>query len=223
MVQTLSTFFRKKFKVINFFEYHKSYGRHEVLSIPELSIPNGIHWIKGHNGSGKSTLLKSIAGIIPFKGDIRVDGESLKHNPVSVRQKVTYSEAEPVYPVFLTASDILNFVAQTRNYNKDKLERLMDYFGVSSFKKQAIGGYSAGMLKKLSLCIAFCGEVSWILLDEPFAFIDQETEKNLILYIEQKVKLGMNFIITSHHELPQEDLDFKKVYMIRDHKLQIEK
>jgi ABC-2 type transport system ATP-binding protein len=209
--------------VIDFLDYHKSYGRHQVLSIPELSIPDGIHWFKGQNGSGKSTLLKSIAGIIPFKGNIQVDGEDLKKNPVLVRRKVTYSEAEPVYPVFLTASDILNFVAQTRNYSKEKVNSLMDFFGVSSFKNQAIGGFSAGMLKKLSLCIAFCGEVSWILLDEPFAFVDKETEEHLILFIGQKVKQGVNFIITSHHELAQEDLDFKEIYVIRDHKLQIEK
>ncbi len=209
--------------MIDFLNYSKSYGRHEVLSISELSISDGIHWIKGQNGSGKSTLLKSIAGIIPFKGDIQVNGEGLKQNPVEVRRKVTYSEAEPVYPVFLTASDMLNFVAQIRNYSKEKVNSLMDYFGVSSFKNQAIGGFSAGMLKKLSLCIALTGEVSWVLLDEPFAFIDKESEKNLILFIEQKVNHGVNFIITSHHELVQEDLDFKKVYVIRDHKLQIEK
>ena len=209
--------------MIDFLNYHKSYGQHKVLSISEQTIPDGIHWIKGQNGSGKSTLLKSIAGIIPFKGDIQVNGEGLKRNPVNVRRKVTYSEAEPAYPVFLTAFDILNFVAKTRNYRKEKVNSLMDYFGVSSFKNQAIGGYSAGMLKKLSLCIAFCGEVSWVLLDEPFAFIDRETETNLILYIEQKVKQGVNLIITSHHELAQEDLDFKEIYVIRDHKLLIEK
>jgi len=209
--------------MIDFSDYHKSYGRHQVLSIPELSIPDGIHWIKGQNGSGKSTLLKSIAGIIPFKGDIQVNGGSLKQNPVEVRRKVTYSEAEPVYPVFLTASDILNFVAQTRNYSKEKVNGLMDFFGVGSFKNQAIGGFSAGMLKKLSLCIAFCGEVPWILLDEPFAFIDRETEENLILFIKRKVGQGINFIITSHHELAREDLVFKKIYVIGNHKLQIEK
>lgn len=209
--------------MIDFLDYHKSYGRHDVLSIPELSIPDGMHWIKGQNGSGKSTLLKSIAGIIPFKGDVLVNGESLKQNPVNARRIVTYSEAEPVYPVFLTASDIMNFVAHSRRYSKVKVNKLMDYFGVGSFKNQVIGGYSAGMLKKLSLCIAFCGEIPWILLDEPFAFIDRETEENLIKFIEQKVKQGVNFIITSHHELDREDLVFNAIYVIRNHKLQIEK
>ncbi len=209
--------------MIDFLDYHKAYGRHEVLSIPKLKIPNGIHWIKGVNGSGKSTLLKSIAGIIPFKGEIQVNGDSIKSDPVKSRRMVTYSEAEPAYPVFLTAEDILDFVAQTRNYSKVKLDEIMDYFGVSQFQHQAIGGYSAGMLKKLSLCMAFCGEVSWILLDEPFAFIDSETEEKLMHLIKLKVEQEVNFIITSHHELDQEVFAFSKIFSIRDTQLQIEK
>ena len=209
--------------MIDFLDYHKAYGRHEVLSIPKLKIPNGIHWIKGVNGSGKSTLLKSIAGIIPFKGEIQVNGDSIKSDPVKSRRMVTYSEAEPAYPVFLTAEDILDFVAQTRNYSKVKLDEIMDYFGVSQFQHQAIGGYSAGMLKKLSLCMAFCGEISWILLDEPFAFIDSETEEKLMHLIKLKVEQEVNFIITSHHELDQEVFAFSKIFSIRDTQLQIEK
>lgn len=209
--------------MIDFLDYHKAYGRYEVLSIPKLKIPNGIHWIKGVNGSGKSTLLKSIAGIIPFNGEIQINGESIKSDPVKSRRMVTYSEAEPAYPVFLTAADILDFVAQTRNYNKVKLDEIMDYFGVNQFQNQAIGGFSAGMLKKLSLCMAFCGEVSWILLDEPFAFIDSETEKKLMHLIKKKVEEGINFIITSHHELEQDAFGFSKIYSIRETQLQVEK
>jgi ABC-2 type transport system ATP-binding protein len=87
------------------------------LSIPDLTIPEGIHWIKGVNGSGKSTLLKSIAGIIPFDGEISINMQSIKKNPVRSRRQVTYSEAEPLYPVFLSATEILEFVAKMRGIN----------------------------------------------------------------------------------------------------------
>jgi len=209
--------------VIDFLNYNKSYGRHEVLSIQNLSISIGIHWIKGANGSGKSTLLKSIAGIIPFNGEIQVNGASVKRDPVKSRRMVAYSEAEPAFPDFLTASDILDFVSQTRNFSENKVEEIIDHFGVNYFQHQAIGGYSAGMLKKLSLCMAFCGEVEWVLLDEPFAFIDSETEEKLIHLIKQKIEEGVNFIITSHHELDQDVFDFSKIFSIRDTQLNVEK
>ncbi len=208
--------------MIDFLDFHKAYGRHEVLTIPKLKIPDGIHWIKGVNGSGKSTLLKSIAGIIPFKGDILVQGVSIKRSPVKSRRLVTYSEAEPAFPVFLTAGDILDFVAETRKYGPVKMNKLKDHFGINHYQDQAIGGYSAGMLKKLSLCTAFCGEVPWILLDEPFAFIDSATEEILIDLIRQKVEEGINFIITSHHELEKNLFEFNKIFSIKETQLQIE-
>ena len=71
--------------------------------------------------------------------------------------------------------------------------------------------------------MAFCGEVSWILLDEPFAFIDSETEEKLMHLIKLKVEQEVNFIITSHHELDQEVFAFSKIFSIRDTQLQIEK
>ena len=156
--------------MINFLNYYKAYGSHKVLSIPELSISAGIHWIKGVNGSGKSTLMKSLAGIVPFDGEININGHNLKRNPITSRRQVAYSEAEPVFPVFLTAREILEFTIGIRKVNKEDARQIIQYFEVDLFEEQATGGYSAGMLKKLALCLAFTGQTPWILLDEPFTF-----------------------------------------------------
>jgi ABC-2 type transport system ATP-binding protein len=209
--------------VVDFLNYLKTYGVHKVLSIPELTIPAGIHWIKGMNGSGKSTLLKSMAGIIPFEGEIKINGYNLKRDPILSRRLVGYCEAEPVYPVFLTASDIIGFVVYVRDLNWVEVEKIVHYFGVETFQDQATGGYSTGMLKKLALCIAFLGKISWVLLDEPFAFIDKETEEKLITLINLKRRKGVNFIITSHHELNQNTIAFDGIYSISNaqlHKIQ---
>jgi len=200
--------------VIDFLKYKKAYGRHEVLSIPDLSIPNGIHWIKGINGSGKSTILKSIAGIIPFKGHINIEGHSLKTAPVISRRLVAYSEAEPLFPDFLTAKEILDFVTHALKVNSQDVDSMINYFEMDSFMGQATGGYSAGMLKKLSLCLAFLGHSSWILLDEPLAFIDKETENKLIELIQRRHEEGSSIIITSHHELDKMVLNFDHEYRI---------
>ena len=205
--------------MVNFLNYYKAYGTHEVLAIPELSMSNGIHWIKGENGSGKSTLLKSIGGIIPFQGDIQINEYNLKRRPVLARRQVTYSEAEPMFSVFLTASEIVKFVAHVRKVNRKAVDEILNYFGVNEFQNQATGGYSAGMLKKLSLCLAFLGEVPWILLDEPFAFIDKETENKLLELIKLKRINGINFILTSHHELGNDLLEFDGIFSIRNAQL----
>lgn len=205
--------------MIKFFNYSKAYGSHKVLSISDSTILTGIHWIKGINGSGKSTLLKSIAGIIPFQGDIIIDNLSLKKNPVPYRRLISYSEAEPIFPDYLTANDIIEFVSDVRGVTKDEKEQLIQYFGVEKFLYQPSGGYSAGMLKKLSLCTAFLGNPGWILLDEPFAFLDTRTEELLIELIKSKSISGINFILTSHHDIGHDLLPFNSIYSIANETL----
>ena len=200
--------------MIVFSDYHKAYGSHKVLSIPDLTIPDGVHWIQGVNGSGKSTLLKSIAGIIPFDGSININTYDVKRNPVQSRRQVAYSEAEPIYPEFLSARDIIEFVAEMRGINSEAMTEIGNYFDMISFQDQAIGGYSTGMLKKLSLTLAFAGSILWILLDEPFAFIDGETEEKLISLIKTRSNAGINFIITSHHDLDHTGILFDTVFKI---------
>jgi len=79
----------------------KYYDRREILSIASLTLENDIYVVKGENGSGKSTLLKIIAGLIPFQGEIRIDGVDLKAAPVAYRRAVGWSRPNPFSPIFL--------------------------------------------------------------------------------------------------------------------------
>src|SRR6478735_11614482 len=93
----------------------KSYGSHPVLDIPEMSLDNGIYWLKGLNGSGKTTLMKIIAGLIPFQGDIRLDGEiTLKKTRVAYLRAVNYAEAEPLLPAFVTGMALVTLFSKTK-------------------------------------------------------------------------------------------------------------
>src|SRR5437868_10929138 len=86
----------------------KRYNIKVVLDIPLLKIENGIYWLKGENGSGKTTLLKIIAGLLPFEGDVKFNNVSVKKNPLAYRQKVSWAEAEPLFPLFMSGSDIVS-------------------------------------------------------------------------------------------------------------------
>jgi ABC-2 type transport system ATP-binding protein len=60
--------------MLQFTGVEKSYGSTKVLEIPSLELPFGIYWLQGPNGSGKTTLLRMLAGILPFRGQIRLRG-----------------------------------------------------------------------------------------------------------------------------------------------------
>jgi ABC-2 type transport system ATP-binding protein len=194
----------------------KQYGNHVILSVERQEFPKGIYWIKGVNGSGKTTFLKSIGGIIPFSGKIEINGFDSKVHSIDYRKQVSFSEAEPFFPSYLSAGELIEYFKFTRKADKSEVENLCLQLGINSFLDQQCGGYSAGMHKKLSICLALIGSPEWILLDEPFAFIDDHTERQLITIIDELVQKGKGFILTSHHMIPFQGLAVRKKFIIED-------
>ncbi len=179
----------------------KSYGSHLILDVPSLEINTGIYWLKGGNGSGKSTLLKMASGIIPFEGEIMIDSVNLKRSPVEYRNLVSYAEAEPVYPSYISGLDLINFYQKIRKEEKQKTSQLIELFGIGTYYKDSIGTYSSGMLKKLSLVLAFIGNVKYIFLDEPLVTIDQKSLPIIYKLISECLETGTNLVFTSHQPI----------------------
>ena len=178
--------------------FQKKYGTstEPVLSINDCKIEKGIYWIKGANGTGKTSLLKSIAGLIPFEGSIAVDGCDINHNRMAYLQQVNYAEAEPQYPLFLSGKELIDFYRSTKKGNFP--DSLLSNLGVEKFMHQKTSTYSSGMLKKLSLVLAFIGNPTLILLDEPLIALDVAAVDVLQAAIRQYHQADVSFIITSH-------------------------
>ncbi len=177
----------------------KDFGNHEVLRIPGWVISEGIYWIQGENGAGKSTLFRVLAGMLPFSGQIVLDGSiDLRKDPVKYRLSVTLGEAEPLYPSFLTPADLMDFMVKTRKATGDQAKDLMDRFGITAYQHQPVGACSSGMVKKLSLALSFLGNPRLIILDEPLITIDKEAGATLFQLIKEYREKSVTFLISSH-------------------------
>ena len=187
--------------MVRFSDYKKYYDGNLVLEIPALELGHNIYWLQGQNGAGKTTLIKSIAGLLPFDGSISVNSADINKERIAYRSAVNYAEAEPLYPVFLTGSDIIRFYASTKKADEKQVKTLMDAFGINEYAGNKIGTYSSGMVKKLSLVLGFIGNPSLIMLDEPLITLDQKSVKNLQDLIERYFTAGVTFLITSHQEI----------------------
>lgn len=204
--------------MINFIDFKKQYNSQLVLSIPSLQIPQGVYWLKGINGSGKSTLLRSLSGLIPFEGEINIDGVNIQKHKRQHRQMVNYGEAAPIYPGFLTGNDLIDFYVETKKGDRSECLKHCAALRLSDeMLRKEIGAYSSGMLKKLSLVLAFVGQPKWILLDEPLITLDVEAVQTMLKIIEEKLTKNVGFILTSHQDMDFPNHGFVlKTYLVKD-------
>ena len=186
--------------MIVFTNFKKRFKRNpeEILNIPDLVLDNRIYWLKGKNGAGKTSLVKSMAGIIPFEGEISVDGLSLNKNRMEYRLRINYAEAEPLYPDFLKGTDLVDLYRYTKKAATDQVKSLLKRFAMPAYINNKIGSYSSGMTKKLSLLLAFMGSPRLILLDEPFITLDPQALQMVEELIAEYHDKGCGFIIPSH-------------------------
>ncbi|TDK43421.1 ABC transporter ATP-binding protein [Algoriphagus formosus] len=200
-------------------QFKKNYSTGFKLQIEDLKLDEGIHLIKGENGSGKSTLLKAIAGIHDFEGDINWNEISIKSSPIAFRKKVNYSDAEPHFPNFLSLDELIRFTLKTKGGSKTQVESLKREFRIGDFSKNPISSYSSGMLKKAGLILAFLGDPSLIILDEPFTTIDLEAQNHLRNLILSSRKSGVTFLITGHLANFESLLEYDSILEIFDGKI----
>jgi ABC-2 type transport system ATP-binding protein len=185
--------------MLQFNAVKKHYGRFLALDIPSLSINKGIYWLKGENGSGKTSFLKMVGGLHPFEGDILLSGISILRSRVQYLQKINYAEAEPLYPDFLTARDLVQLYCLTKKADEKKAFALLEQLHISDAYTKPLGTYSSGMLKKLCIALAFIGDPEWILLDEPLITVDADAVSVICSLINSSYTAdSTSFIITSH-------------------------
>jgi ABC-2 type transport system ATP-binding protein len=176
----------------------KSFGFKNILNIRDLKFAPGVHFIIGPNGAGKTTFLKCLAGIHPFHGQIMLGHDlDLKRDPVRHRQQINFSEAEPLFPEYLRGEELRDMVLRVKNGTREQADAFCRAARID-FLRDKVGTYSSGMKKKLALLLAFLGPAQLILLDEPFAAVDQPSRQAITHHIRQRAEAGTSFFISSH-------------------------
>lgn len=202
--------------MLQFKNFSKSYNDQLVIAIPELRFEPGTYWIRGENGSGKSTLFRALAGLLPYQGTIELSGTiDLREQPLEFRRRVNFSEAEPLFPGFITSKDLIDFVATARGADFNQQLSITSRLGIDAFIDKRCETYSSGMLKKLSLALAFLGSPSVIILDEPLITLDEQARETLLGMIAEVDKAGnVITLLSSHQALDMPDLRIRKSFSI---------
>lgn len=199
-------------------------GGKTAVSNLSLQVESGdIYGFIGHNGAGKTTTIKSIAGIIDFdEGDIRIDGVSVKDDPMKCKSVTAYIPDNPDLYEYLTGIQYLNYMADVFGVSKQERERLIktysDGFDLTRSLGDLISSYSHGMKQKLAIIGALIHNPRLMILDEPFVGLDPSAIVYLKDVMHQLCNAG-TAIFFSTHVLDVAEKLCNKVAIIKEGKL----
>jgi lipooligosaccharide transport system ATP-binding protein len=166
----------------------KSYRGNTVLQPISFELaPTEALLVTGPNGSGKTTLLSILAGLVQSgSGELTFLNTPLTPFEHGLRGKIGYSPASE-NSLFLNASvrENLVFWAALQGLNKKSqklIPAIADEWGFAHYLDRPVRELSSGFRRRVALARAFLHDPSLVLLDEPFAFLDNE---NLIRAVER--------------------------------------
>ena len=204
--------------------FTKEYGNKIAVNDLSLEIRSGeIFGFIGHNGAGKTTTIKAVAGILPFqKGEIRVDGISVRENPLECKKRMAYIPDNPDLYEFLTGIQYLNFIADIfqvpKREREERIGKYGDLFGLTGDLGSTVSTYSHGMKQKLALIGALIHEPKLLLMDEPFVGLDPKAAHDLKMIMADFCQKG-GAIFFSTHVLEVAEKLCHKVAIIKEGKL----
>jgi len=159
----------------------------------------------GANGSGKSTTMKMATGLIePTSGEILFEGQPIKTDRMTYRQRLGYVPEEPHLYTHLSGMEYLVMVAELRDIERScasaRIHGLLRLFGIHGDRDVAMSSYSKGMRQKILLSAALMHNPDLILLDEPFSGLDVGSSLILRSLIKELAARG-KIVLFSSHEL----------------------
>ena len=185
----------------------KRYGSKEVVRGNSLEVNQGeIIGLLGPNGAGKTTTFYMIVGLIkPNSGHVYLDDIEITDFPMYKRAQLGIGYLAQENSVFrdLSVEDnikaALEFAHLTKAEQKEKLESLLEEFGLTEKRKRLGKLLSGGERRRTEIARALASNPKFILLDEPFAGVDPiavEDIQKIVAHLKDK---NIGILITDHN------------------------
>lgn len=177
----------------------KKYGKTLAADRIGFTVKDGtIGILLGPNGAGKSTVIKSIAGLLRYKGNIRIQGQDSR--TLEAKRCFAYVPELPYLYEALTVREHIEFI--TRAYgtklSEEETEALLARFELADKQDKLGSELSKGMMQKVSICCALAAGPRVILLDEPMVGLDPGAIKELKTVLLERKAEGCTILISTH-------------------------
>lgn len=183
----------------------------EVLRGIDLAVRAGEFLvIMGASGSGKSTLLYSLSGMDrPTDGDVLLEGRELTSLGDAEMSQVRLTRMGFVFqqPHFLGNLNVRDNILLPalkgaakggRDAAVDRVDALMERFGIAHLKSNGITQVSGGQLQRASICRALAGEPSVLFADEPTGALNSSMTGEVMDAMTDVHRGGTTVVMVTH-------------------------
>lgn len=185
----------------------KAYRQRKVVDHVSVFVQQGeIVGLLGPNGAGKTTTFYMTVGLVrPDEGRILLDQLDITHQPMYKRAQegIGYLPQEASIFRKLTVEDnvaaVLEMTRLTKTQQKEKLEVLLDEFGLNHVRKNRGDLLSGGERRRTEIARALAVDPKFILLDEPFAGIDPIAVEDIQMIVAKLKFKNIGILITDHN------------------------
>lgn len=185
----------------------KNYGGRNVVDNVSVEVNQGeIVGLLGPNGAGKTTTFYTIVGLIkPDNGIVLLENEEITSLPMYKRAQMGVGYLAQEASVFrkLSVEDNISAVLEMTSMSKDdqlqKLEELINEFGLNHIRKSKGDLLSGGERRRTEIARCLATDPKFILLDEPFAGVDPIAVEDIQQIVSTLKKKNIGILITDHN------------------------
>lgn len=159
--------------------------------------------VVGPNGGGKSTLIKLMVGLLqPDCGELRIFGEKPKAARMRIGYVPQYSQYDPQFPISVTEVVSMgrlgkSFAARYTAHDKEQVRKALALTGLLEIAERPFSDISGGQRQRVLIARALASGGDILILDEPTANIDHESEQNFFDLLH-KLNKRMTILMVTH-------------------------
>ena len=184
------------------FSYYEQNNKKTILDNFNCKIKKGkFTSIIGPSGTGKTSLLKLIAGLIdPQKGEIKFENQTLN----KVMNQITLIQQNPSLMPWLNVYNNITLAnSNNKKTNYKNVDKLIKDIGLSEFSSYFPHKLSGGLLQRVAIARALLFYPSLLLLDEPFAALDNLSREIISTELVSIIKKNSLTVLMVTHSIEE--------------------
>ncbi len=183
-------------------DIEKRFEHGPVLRKASIDLKEGeIVLLRGANGSGKTTFARILATTLASdRGTVTLDGQPVRRDLRAARRAIGFASHRPLLYLGLTPLENLDFFGRLSGVAdaRGRAARLLERFGLTAFAETPVERFSRGMLQRVAIIRALLAEPRVLILDEPYAGLDDDGTATLNALLEEFRGRGAAALVISH-------------------------